>query len=142
LVTSKTLSGGYLFVYLFSKDQILCNCKVKPFHLGQAHCPGIRGRSADLSSLFSSDAYPCRNHRAGGGPQDPAPSGENRSLTAWVRPGFVELRAYKPVFRNPDEPDAEIDLCPGCGRRLDLDTVTGDKRVAVNKAAEVVELNR
>jgi len=30
LVTSKTLSGGYLFVYLFSKDQILCNYKVKP----------------------------------------------------------------------------------------------------------------
>jgi len=26
--TSKTLSGGYLFVYLFSKDQILYNCKV------------------------------------------------------------------------------------------------------------------
>jgi hypothetical protein len=30
--TSKTLSGGYLFVYLFSKDQILCNYKVKKGH--------------------------------------------------------------------------------------------------------------
>ena len=29
LTTSKTLSGGYLFVYPYSKDQILCNCKVK-----------------------------------------------------------------------------------------------------------------
>ena len=27
-MTSKTLSGGYLFVYLYFKDQILCNYKV------------------------------------------------------------------------------------------------------------------
>jgi hypothetical protein len=29
VVLSKTISGGYLFVYLFPKDQILCNYKVK-----------------------------------------------------------------------------------------------------------------
>ncbi len=39
---SKTLSGGYLFVYPFSKDQILCNCKVNR----ASRVPGFSGQLA------------------------------------------------------------------------------------------------
>jgi len=51
VVLSKTLSGGYLFVYLFSKDQILCNCKVYLQFLYEITTNSIRRRALNPPTM-------------------------------------------------------------------------------------------
>jgi len=62
--------------------------------VGETNRPGVRGRPLDLLPMRFPDANPCRDHRAGGGPQDLASSGEDRSLTAGARTHFVESVIY------------------------------------------------
>ena len=67
------------------------------FYLGKAHCPGLRGRPDDLQPMWLIDANSRGHHRAAGDPQDPAPPGEDRPLTAGVRSSFVELAICLPA---------------------------------------------
>jgi len=51
----------------------------------------------DLQPMWLIDANSRGHHRAAGDPQDPAPPGEDRPLTAGVRSSFVELAICLPA---------------------------------------------